>query len=46
LHPYIKSVVKNCIGTDELSVVEGNIYTAQTENAISSLLPELLKALK
>jgi hypothetical protein len=46
LHPFIKSVVKGCIGTDEQAVVEGNIYTAQTENAISSLLPELLKALK
>jgi putative intracellular protease/amidase len=46
LHPYIKSVVKGCIGTDEKVVVDGNIYTAQTENAVSSLLPELLKALK
>jgi hypothetical protein len=46
LHPFIKSVVKGCIGTDELSVVEGNIYTAQTENTLSSLLPNLLKALK
>jgi putative intracellular protease/amidase len=46
LHPYIKSVVKGCIGTDEQSVVDGNIYTAQTENAISALLPDLLKVLK
>jgi putative intracellular protease/amidase len=46
LHPFIKSVVKGCIGTDEKAVIEGNIYTAQTENAISSLLPDLLKALK
>jgi uncharacterized membrane protein YciS (DUF1049 family) len=41
-----KSVVKGCIGTDEQSVVEGNIYTAQTENTLSSLLPNLLKVLK
>ncbi|MDR0567230.1 MAG: DJ-1/PfpI family protein [Prevotellaceae bacterium] len=46
LHPFIQSAVKGCIGTDEKAVVEGNIYTAQTENAIPSLLPELLKALK
>ncbi|MDR0609435.1 MAG: DJ-1/PfpI family protein [Planctomycetaceae bacterium] len=46
LHPFIKSVVKGCIGTDEQSVVDGNIYTAQTENSISALLPNLLKALK
>lgn len=46
LHPFIKSVVKGCIGTDEAFVVDGNIYTAQTENAIPFLMPELLKALK
>jgi putative intracellular protease/amidase len=46
LHPFIKSVVKGCIGTDEKAVIDGNIYTAQTENAIPSLLPELLKVLK
>jgi putative intracellular protease/amidase len=46
LHPFIKSVVKGCIGTDEKAVVDGNIYTAQTENTLPSLLPELLKVLK
>ena len=46
LHPFVKSLVKGSIGTDEQSVVDGNLYTAQTENAIPSLLPEILKALK
>jgi putative intracellular protease/amidase len=46
LHPFIKSAVKNCIGTDEPSVIDGNIYTAQTESSIPTLLPDLLKALK
>jgi putative intracellular protease/amidase len=46
LHPFIKSVVKGCIGTDEKAVADGNIYTAQTENALPSLLPGLLKALE
>ncbi len=46
LHPLIKNVVKNCVGTDEKSVVENNIYTAQTENSIADLMPKLLKALK
>jgi putative intracellular protease/amidase len=46
LHPFIKSMVKGCIGTDEKSVISGNIYTAQTENSISALLPDLLKVLK
>lgn len=45
-HPFVKSVLKGCIGTDEKSVVDGNLYTAQTEHAISSLMPDLLKALK
>ncbi len=46
LHPFVKSMVKNSIGTDEKSVVDGNIYTAQTENTIAALIPDLLKALK
>lgn len=46
LHPLVKSVVKNVIATDDKFVVDGNLYTAQTENSICYLLPELLKALK
>lgn len=46
LHPFIKSVVKGCVGTDEMSVVDGNLYTAQTEHGVSALMPELLNALK
>jgi putative intracellular protease/amidase len=46
LHPYIKTVVQSAIGTDEQSVVDGNIYTAQTENTLWTLMPKLLDALK
>jgi putative intracellular protease/amidase len=46
LHQFIKSALKGCIGTDEKSVIDGNFYTAQTEHSISSLMPDLLKALK
>ncbi|SDD31957.1 type 1 glutamine amidotransferase family protein [Williamwhitmania taraxaci] len=46
LHSLVKPVVKGGIGTDEKLVVDGNLYTAQTEHAISSLMPELLNALK
>ena len=46
LHPFIKDVVKGCIGTDEKFVVDGNLYTAQTENTIPELIPEILKVLK
>ncbi|GHT81552.1 protease I [Bacteroidia bacterium] len=46
LHPFVKTAVKNAIGTDEPSVVDGNIYTAQTENTIQTLMPRLFDALK
>lgn len=46
LHPMIKNVVKNVVATDEKMVVDGNIFTAQTEHAIPELLPELIGALK
>jgi putative intracellular protease/amidase len=46
LHPYAKPHVKKVIGTDEKSVIDGNLYTAQTENTIWLLMPELLKVLK
>ena len=46
LHPFIKSAVQGCVGTDDKFVVESNLYTAQTENTISFLMPDLLKALK
>ncbi len=46
LHPFIKSVVRECIGTDDKAVVDGNFYTAQTENTLAELIPSLVKALK
>lgn len=46
LHPFIKSAVRECVGTDEKAVIDGNFYTAQTENALAELIPSLVKALK
>ena len=46
LHHLLKSALKGCLVTDEKSVVDGNLYTAQTENTISSLMPDLLNVLK
>ena len=46
LHPFIKDAVKSAVGTDEAFVIDGNFYTAQTENTLHLLIPELLKALK
>ncbi len=45
LHPFIKNAVKSCVAIDEKAVVDGNFYTAQTENALAELMPSLLKAL-
>jgi putative intracellular protease/amidase len=46
LHKLAKPALKGCVGTDEESVIDGNLYTAQTENTLSSLMPALLKVLK
>jgi putative intracellular protease/amidase len=46
LHPFIKDAVKSTIATNEPYVVDGNIYTAQTENALAGLMPKLLEVLK
>ncbi|MDR1758582.1 MAG: DJ-1/PfpI family protein [Bacteroidales bacterium] len=46
LHPFVKNAVKSTMGTDEAFVVDGNIYTAQTEKTQNLLIPELLKVLK
>ena len=45
VHPYGKTAIKNAIATDEKSEIDGNWYTAQTENTIWTMMPELLKAL-
>ncbi|MDR0865876.1 MAG: DJ-1/PfpI family protein [Candidatus Symbiothrix sp.] len=46
LHPYAKPHVQKVIGTDEKCVIDGNLYTAQTENTLWTLMPEILKVLK
>jgi len=46
VHPYGKPAIKGGIATDEKIEIDGNIYTAQTENALWILMPEVLKALK
>lgn len=46
LHQLAKPALKGCIGTVEKSVVDGNLYTAQTEHTINSLMPELIKVLE
>jgi putative intracellular protease/amidase len=45
-HPYVKSAIKKAVTTDAKSEINDNLYTAQTENAIWTMIPELLKALE
>ncbi|MDR2511496.1 MAG: DJ-1/PfpI family protein [Bacteroidales bacterium] len=46
LHPFVKAFLTGCIGTNEQVVIDGNMYTAQTENSLPLLLPKLLEVLK
>lgn len=46
IHPYGKPAIQKGVATDEKIEIDGNFYTAQTENSIPMLFPELLKVLK
>jgi len=46
LHPLAKPAIQHAIATDEKFEIDGNIYTAQTENTIWMMMPEVIKALK
>ncbi len=46
LHPYIKSMVTGAVATDDGYVIDGNLYTAQSENTIPALIPHLIETLK
>jgi len=46
VHPYGKPAVQHGTPTDEKYVIDKNLYTAQTENAIWEMMPKLIAALK
>lgn len=46
VHPLAKPAITRGIATDEKSEICDNIFTAQDENTICTLLPELIKTLK
>lgn len=46
VHPYGKPAIQKGIATDEMIEISGSLYTAQTENSLNVLIPELLKVLK
>ena len=45
-HPLAQPGIKTAKTTDAPYAVDGQLFTAQTENTLSALMPELLKALK
>lgn len=46
VHPLAKPAVSKGQATDEKSVVDGNFFTAQDENNIRRMLPDLIRMLK
>lgn len=46
VHPLAKPAIQRGTATDEKSVVDGNFFTAQDENFIWTMMPEVIKALK
>lgn len=46
IHPLAKPAIQKGKATDHESEVDGNIYTAQDENNIRTIMPQVLEALK
>lgn len=46
VHPLAKPAIRNGKATDEPSEVDGNFYTAQDENHIWTMMPEVIASLK
>ncbi|NDW19271.1 protease [Dysgonomonas sp. 216] len=46
VHPLAKAAIQKGKATDEKSEIDGNFYTAQTENTIWTMMDEVIKALK
>lgn len=46
VHPLAKPAITQGVSTDEKSEISGNFYTAQNENSIWKILPELIETLK
>ena len=45
-HPFVQSAIKGGKATNNSNAIDGKLYTAQTENTLSDLLPQLISALK
>lgn len=46
VHPLAKPAIQNGEATDNPSEADGNFYTAQDENSIWTMMPQVLEALK
>lgn len=46
VHPLAKPAVSKGVATDEKSVADGNFYTAQTENSVWTMMPQVIELLK
>ncbi|WP_455672204.1 DJ-1/PfpI family protein [Phocaeicola sp.] len=46
VHPLAKPAVSKGVATDEKSVVDGNLFTAQDENFVWTMMPQVIEALK
>ena len=46
IHPLAKAAVQHGTATEEPFEIDGNVYTAQTENTLYRMMPALIEALK
>ena len=46
LHSLAQPAIRLGVATNEKSVIDGNFYTAQTENTVWTMMPELIAMLK
>ncbi|WP_298063332.1 DJ-1/PfpI family protein [uncultured Rikenella sp.] len=46
VHPLAKAAIRQGTATDEKSVIDGHFFTAQTENTIWTMMPQLIETLK
>lgn len=46
VHPLAKPAIRKGTATDEKSEIDGNFYTAQSENTVWTMMSQLLSALK
>jgi len=46
LHPLAKAAIQKGVVTNDKYAVDGKVYTAETENTIWMMMPEVIKALK